>query len=114
MGIDPDFAADLARELPPEDYVRVLEMFRQDMNRLAGEMAAAARANDVDTFRRAAHGLAGAAGAVGAASLEAACRLAMSRREVIVDLAATAADIDRLSDATLADIDAALERAKAR
>ena len=113
MALDPDFAAELARELQPADYIAVLKLFREDMLRLVGVIEKAAAANDAVGLRAAAHGLAGAAGSMGAARLEAACRIAMSRHEVIPDLGAAAAEIRELATAVLADIEHAIARAEA-
>lgn len=71
------FAAQLAEDLSADDLRMVLRVFGEDVRRLTAVLAEAARAGDVTAFRRAAHGLAGAAGAVGAQRLEAACRAAM-------------------------------------
>ncbi|HOU89974.1 MAG TPA: Hpt domain-containing protein [Polyangiaceae bacterium] len=75
---EPGFAAQLAEDLSPDDLLLVLGVFRTDVERLTGSLDVAAAALDEAAFRRAAHGLAGAAGAVGAFGLEQACRQAMS------------------------------------
>jgi len=104
MSVHADFAQ-LAEDLSPEDVRRVLDVFETDVRRLVANLSAAAVAGDVATFKRVAHGLAGAAGAVGAKSLEQACRAEMSRPDLQVGaLAATAGRIDRLADAALADL----------
>ena len=110
MPVDPVFAADLARDLDPEDYARVLRLFRQDVVQLSETITRAAAAGDDTGFRRAAHGLAGAAGAVGAKALEAACRIVMAPRAVIADHNASAREIADLVAVTLLDITAALAR----
>ncbi|MCK8786840.1 Hpt domain-containing protein [Roseomonas sp. NAR14] len=77
-GIDPDTAAQLAASLRPSDLQRILLTFEADLADLAGQIEAAARTGDAETYRRAAHSLAGAAASVGAFALERAARLAMS------------------------------------
>lgn len=114
MPVDPVFAADLARDLDPEDYARVLRLFRQDVVQLSETISRNAAAGDDTGFRRAAHGLAGAAGAVGAQALESACRAVMAPRAVIDDLNASARQIADLVTATLADIEAALARVEGK
>ncbi len=97
------FAAQLAQDLGPDDVRMILSVFRADLTRLDGELHEAAAAQDATAFRRAAHGLAGAAGAVGAAELEAACRAAMARTGADMmgpDLAA----IHGLAEASLDDL----------
>jgi HPt (histidine-containing phosphotransfer) domain-containing protein len=104
MSIDDDFAQ-LAEDLPPEDLRRVLDVFEADVRRLVASLDTAAVAGDVAGFKRVAHGLAGAAGAVGTKSLEQACRVAMSRPDLAVPmLAKTAGAIDLLAEAALAEL----------
>ena len=79
---EPSFAAQLAEDLSEEDLRHVLLVFGGDVARLTGVLRDAAAAGDAIGFRRAAHGLAGAAGAVGAMLLERQCRLAMASPEV--------------------------------
>ncbi len=74
-----EFARQLSEDLDAEDLYRVLEVFRGDLARLRQALRLAALDNDAAGLRRAAHGLAGAAGAVGAGALEEACRRAMLR-----------------------------------
>lgn len=74
----PGFAAQLLEDLPLADVRHVLAVFSADLRRLADILAVTVEAADDDSFRRAAHALAGAAGAVGAASLQEACRTAMT------------------------------------
>ncbi len=97
---EPTFAAQLAEDLGPDDVRLVLGVFETDVARLSGLISAAARAGDATAFRRAAHGLAGAAGAVGARALEQACRRGMSAAPDAdaASLSATAEQI-RLSSA---------------
>ena len=77
--IDQQVAGQLADELPPDVFVRIVRTFEQDLARLVRQMVDAARAGDADEYRRAAHGLAGAAGSIGAKSLESLARQAMCR-----------------------------------
>jgi len=77
--IDPDVAGQLAEELPRDVFVGIVRSFEQDLARLVRQMVDATRANDVEEYRRAAHGLAGAAGSIGAKTLEAMARQAMRR-----------------------------------
>jgi HPt (histidine-containing phosphotransfer) domain-containing protein len=71
------FAAQLAEDLDAEDLQTVLGVFRDDAASLGAAIAAAAGAGDGFAFRRACHSLAGAAAAVGATTLEQACRHGM-------------------------------------
>ena len=79
---DPSFAAQLAEDLSEDDLRHVLLVFGSDVTRLTGVLRDAVAAQDAIGFRRAAHGLAGAAGAVGAMKLERQCRLAMATPEL--------------------------------
>nr|WP_305123449.1 Hpt domain-containing protein [Roseomonas sp. GC11] len=54
-----------------------MRTFEADLARLARQIRAAAEGGDLEGYRRGAHGLAGAAGAIGARELEALCREAM-------------------------------------
>ena len=97
------FAIQLLHDLSREDARRVLAVFREDIFRLGEVLRVSARAGDQPGFRRAAHGLAGAAGAVGAEELEQACRLAMSRHyESSEQFPAAAAEIHALATEALA------------
>lgn len=113
---DADFGQ-LADDLPPEDLRIVLSVFVADVKRLTGNLASAASAGDAAGFRRVAHGLAGAAGAVGAKALEQACRAAMGRADLgPADLAGVSAGIGALAAGSLAQLDifmARLEQAEA-
>ncbi|MCR0984787.1 Hpt domain-containing protein [Roseomonas populi] len=75
--IDPDVAGQLAAELPRDIFVTIVRTFEQDLARLVRQMVDAARAGDAEEYRRAAHGLAGAAGSIGAKALESLARQAM-------------------------------------
>jgi len=108
MSDEADFGQ-LAEDLSPDDLRTVLGVFASDVKRLTANLNAAAAAEDVATFRRVAHGLAGAAGAVGAKALEQACRVAMMRTELPPSPLGPAADaIDALGDSALAQLDAFL------
>lgn len=78
--IDPEVSGQLAADLPREDFVRIMRTFEEDLGRLAEELEQAAARGDLETYRRAAHSLAGAAAAVGAKRLEAVSRIAMDHR----------------------------------
>jgi predicted nucleotidyltransferase len=79
---DNGFAAQLAQDLDAGDLRTVLAVFRQDVDRLTGMLDSNLAAGDIVAFRRTCHALAGAAGAVGAAALEQACRLGMMRADL--------------------------------
>jgi HPt (histidine-containing phosphotransfer) domain-containing protein len=73
-------AEQLAHDLPPENFRRIVETFEDDLGRLAGQLEQAGSAGNLDGYRRAAHSLAGAAAAVGAVLLERTARIAMEHR----------------------------------
>lgn len=103
------FAAQLAEDLGPDDVRLVLGVFQSDVARLTGVLALTAAAGDATGFRRAAHGLAGAAGAVGAGALEAACRRGMAiaagqAQAPVPELDAGLAEIRRMAEAALAEL----------
>ena len=68
--LNTSVALQLAQGLPAADFRRILDTFAEDVRRLTVEFADAARTGDAEGMRRAAHSLAGAAGAVGAVALE--------------------------------------------
>jgi|GEM_PF-4483671 len=105
MPAPPLLAADLIGELPAHDLLHILALFRTDLHRLTAAIEAAAAAADLPALRRAAHGLAGAAGSLGAADLEAACRRAMAAPSP-----AHAPEIRTLADAADQGIDDAIAR----
>ena len=110
MSFEADFAQ-LAEDLSPEDVKRVLKVFESDVRRLVGDLDAAAVAGDAAAFRRVTHGLAGAAGAVGAKALDLACRAAMGRDDLDpAGLPRIAGRIDQLADTALADLAAFVAR----
>lgn len=76
--LDLSVAGQLASSLSRADFSRILESFAEDVVRLADEMEAALHAAEPMGVKRAAHGLAGAAAAVGAMALEAAARRGLS------------------------------------
>ena len=103
------FAAQLAQDLDAEDLRTVLEVFRQDVGRLIGVLDGNLAAGDIAAFRRTCHGLAGAAGAVGAAALEQACRLGMMAADMEpAGLAALHGEIRALTAAALDELAAFL------
>jgi len=105
MMTEPSFAAQLAEDLGPEDLRHVLDVFGRDVARLTGVLRDAAVGDDAIGFRRAAHGLAGAAGAVGASALEQQCRQAMTQAETTPNsLIATMAMIDTLAEDALREL----------
>lgn len=79
--LDPDVASQLAEDLPPEVFRRIIATFEDDLGRLTSELQQAAAAGDITLYLRAAHSLAGAAAAVGARRLEAEARIAMDPRQ---------------------------------
>ncbi len=86
-------AADLLADLPEPDVRSILVLFGTDLDRLLPEVARAADAAEAEPFRRACHAIAGAAGAVGAAALEAASRhgMAIAKAQATRGALATAA-----------------------
>ena len=102
---EPSFAAQLAEDLGPADLRHVLEVFGRDVARLTGVLRDAAAGDDAIGFRRAAHGLAGAAGAVGARALEQECRKAMAQAETkLGELSATMSTIDVLAEDAMREL----------
>ncbi len=96
------FAAQLAEDLDPEDLRMVLGVFCQDVGRLTGLLDSIVVTSNVAAFRRTCHALAGAAGAVGAAPLEQACRDAMTSPDLSpVELPAARTHIQALGAAVL-------------
>ncbi|MFT8244692.1 Hpt domain-containing protein [Roseomonas sp. BN140053] len=75
--IDPETARQFSQDFPREVVQSLVESFTEDQSRLLRTMAAAAASGDAAAWRDAAHGLAGAAGGVGAQQLEALARGAM-------------------------------------
>ena len=76
------FAAQLAQDLDEGDLRTVLEVFCKDVTALTDILDANLAAGDILAFRRTCHAMAGAAGVVGAAALEQACRLGMVRADL--------------------------------
>jgi hypothetical protein len=104
------FAALLAQDLDPGDLQLVLGVFQQDVERLAGVLDGDVARGDAAGFRRTCHALAGAAGAVGAAALEQACRDLMSRSDLSpADLGAARSNIRALGAAALEEMAAFLD-----
>jgi HPt (histidine-containing phosphotransfer) domain-containing protein len=101
----------LADDLAPEDLLAVLSVFIADVKRLTGNLAFAAATGDAGAFRRVAHGLAGAAGAVGAKALEQACRGAMGRADLAAgDLDGLSTSINARATVSLAQLDGYMAR----
>jgi HPt (histidine-containing phosphotransfer) domain-containing protein len=75
--LDPEIAGQLAEDLPPAVFRRIIATFESDLGRLTSELEASAAAGDTQGYLRAAHSLTGAAAAVGAKRLEFEARLAM-------------------------------------
>jgi hypothetical protein len=86
--LDLDIAGSLATELAPRDFGRIVDSFAEDIDRLADEMEAGDRAGDRMAIHRAAHGLAGAAAAIGAITLEQAARAGLGKGGYPPDLIA--------------------------
>jgi HPt (histidine-containing phosphotransfer) domain-containing protein len=76
--IDPEFARQLAVDLPHEVFVGVIRTFEADLARLVQEMIDRLQGGDLENYRRSAHSLAGAAGSIGARRLETLARQAMN------------------------------------
>lgn len=110
MAGEADFG-ELADDLSTDDLRSVLAVFTTDVRRLGGDLTATAAADDVAGFQRAAHGLAGAAGAVAARALEQACRVAMTGTDLAVaDLKPTAVTVGHLGERALRELAAFLDR----
>lgn len=78
---DNCFATQLIEDIGIDGMRMLVGVFSGDLDRLLAALNAAAIRGDAMAFHRAAHGLAGAAGAIGADTLERACRTAMERVE---------------------------------
>jgi HPt (histidine-containing phosphotransfer) domain-containing protein len=76
--IDQTLAAQLLEDIGPAGLRAVAAAFQADLARLLAALEQARGADDTTAFARAAHGLAGAAGTIGATELERACRAAMA------------------------------------
>jgi HPt (histidine-containing phosphotransfer) domain-containing protein len=80
--------------------LHVLSVFDEECKRLAALMHETAASGDQVAFRRSAHALAGAAGAVGAVVLEQAARAAMMPEGLSAErMLSTASDIAALASA---------------
>lgn len=75
--LDPDIAGQLAEDLPPAVFRRIIATFETDLGRLTAELEACAAEGNKAGYLRAAHSLVGTAAAVGARRLEFEARLAM-------------------------------------
>jgi HPt (histidine-containing phosphotransfer) domain-containing protein len=100
----PGFAAHLAEDLSPEDFVQVLILLHTDIEQLVAALETAAMAGDPKACRAAAHSLAGAAGSVGADRLAQVSRRAMTNLDPAAPLLAMAAEIRSVANATLRQI----------
>lgn len=110
----PPFAAHLAEDLSPEDLSHVLSLLRGDLVRLSGALDTAATTGDAISFRRAAHGIAGSAGAAGVEDLEQAARRAMAVQGTeSAAMGGPAADVRVRIKRVLDEINAALDGADA-
>jgi len=76
--LDPDIAGQLAEDLPPAVFRRIIATFEVDLARLTAELEVCAATGDKAGYLRAAHSLVGTAAAVGAKRLEFEARLAMN------------------------------------
>jgi len=76
--LDPAIARQLAADLPHDVFIDVVRTFETDLGALVLRMMDASRVPDLEAYRRSAHALAGAAGAIGAFRLEAMARRAMA------------------------------------
>ena len=101
--LDPEVAASLAADLPRDIFVSIVRTFETDLARLVREMVEAARASDTTGYRRAAHALAGAAGAIGATRLEGFARQAMDWSDTVPP-AVMLRDIGREATAALTEL----------
>ncbi len=106
----PPFAIQLAEDLSPEDLSHVMELLRGDLVRLMNALESAANAGDVVSFRRAAHGIAGSAGAASIDDLEQAARRAMAVQGTeSVAMTGPAADVRVRVKRVLDEINAAFD-----
>jgi len=97
--LDPETIGGLARDLAPSDFIRIVRTFETDLSRLVLLMVEQATSGDIEQYRRSAHALAGAAGAIGATRLAADARLAMDPktttppRELLLQIGAEARQV---------------------
>jgi len=106
--IDPEIAGQLASDLPRDDFIRIVRTFEADLGRLARILESCVAVGDEDGYRRAAHSLAGAAGAVGARRLEQVARVAMDHRST-ADPGALALEVRDEAATALAELAALAE-----
>jgi HPt (histidine-containing phosphotransfer) domain-containing protein len=101
-------------DLPRDDVLHVLSVFDEECKRLSALIRTVAENGDPVAFRRTAHALAGAAGAVGADSLERASRAAMAReaplRDAMLDVANEIATLTESARSEAADVVAHLAK----
>ena len=79
--LDEGAVRQLASDLGVEELRHIVSIFEGDVRMLEQALLAAAGSSDLDAFRRTAHRLAGASGAVGAVALDMAAREAMRRQD---------------------------------
>jgi hypothetical protein len=95
--IDRAVIRQLMEALPLSGLHRVVDTFESDICRLTDALAAAGADADAPTWKRHCHGIAGVAGALGAAPLEYAARAAMEHTDITpADAVAEAAKIRAL------------------
>jgi HPt (histidine-containing phosphotransfer) domain-containing protein len=75
--LDPSLSRQLAENLPAKDFLRIVATFAADVRQLAARLESAAARGETAAAHAAAHGIAGAAAAVGALEVESTARLAM-------------------------------------
>jgi HPt (histidine-containing phosphotransfer) domain-containing protein len=85
--LDPDAIAQLLEDLPPAAFGAVVVTFERDVARLLDALESAAASGEALAFRRLAHTLAGAAGAVAARPLEATARQGMQAADAAACMA---------------------------
>lgn len=79
--LDQETIGGLARDLAPADFIRIVRTFETDLSRLVMLMVEQATAGNFEEYRRSAHALAGAAGAIGANRLATDARVAMDPKD---------------------------------
>jgi HPt (histidine-containing phosphotransfer) domain-containing protein len=103
--IDRGVLQQLAADLSADDLLLVLRTFAGDMERLRAALGAAGQVADAAAWQRTAHGMAGAAAAVGATRVEQLARQAMAHVAIDPDTAARAMmAIGSAIDASLAEL----------
>lgn len=98
--LDPELVGQLAADLGLDELRNIVTIFEGDVEVLSRALLTAAGSIDLDAFRRTAHRIAGAAGAVGAVALEQAARTAM-QRTTTSGMGLAAAEMGRLGERSL-------------